>query len=82
MFISSIVQNLDTLMFLPETFIVSQGEQGDLFFIISQGQSEVSVTDYKHDQYLVRTLEPGDFFGEVSLITGQRRSATVKAKNY
>jgi putative ABC transport system ATP-binding protein len=54
--------------------IVKQGEPGRDFFVIAQGQVEVSSSG----KTLTR-LGPGGYFGEVSLLTEQPRNATVRA---
>lgn len=54
--------------------IVRQGELGDEFYVIAQG--EVTVVS---NQKTLTQLGPGAFFGEVSLITDQPRNATVRA---
>jgi CRP-like cAMP-binding protein len=47
-------------------------------FIIVDGEVEVTTGDPKHGKHIA-TLGPGAFFGEMSLMTGERRSATVRA---
>lgn len=51
------------------------GEPGDEFFLIVEGVARVEVSPKKH-----RRLKPGDFFGEMSLLDGEPRSATVVAE--
>jgi small-conductance mechanosensitive channel/CRP-like cAMP-binding protein len=54
--------------------VVRQGEEGDSLFINLSGNLEVSV-----DGQTVGSLSGGDFFGEMSLLTGEKRRATVTA---
>lgn len=54
--------------------IIKQGDVGDCFYLISSGEVSVQVN---HIQ--VATLESGSFFGEMSLLSNERRSATVAA---
>jgi putative ABC transport system ATP-binding protein len=55
--------------------IVREGEPGEEFFVISDGEVEVIRADHE-----VARLGPGDFFGEVALISGEPRNATVVAE--
>lgn len=57
-----------------ETIIV-QGDEGDNFYIIDSGDVDVYVNDE-----LVVTITPGGSFGELALIYGTPRAATIKAK--
>jgi CRP-like cAMP-binding protein len=54
--------------------IAVQGQSGIGFFVIEEGTAAVEV-----EGELVRTLGPGDYFGEVALIDSGPRSATVTA---
>jgi CRP-like cAMP-binding protein len=54
--------------------IVTEGETGVGFFVVSDGTASVSV-----DGTEVGTLGPGDFFGEIALLTDRKRMATVTA---
>jgi CRP-like cAMP-binding protein len=54
--------------------VAAEGEQGVGFFVIESGIASVSVGGEER-----RTLKPGDYFGEVALIAGGDRTATIKA---
>jgi putative peptide zinc metalloprotease protein len=58
--------------------VVRQGERGAEFFIIAEGQAEVSILE-RGEERTVRKLKPGDFFGERALLEGGIRTATVRA---
>lgn len=60
--------------------IVRQGEAGDSMYIVHSGLCEVFVQKGGDTPFLVATLAPPSFFGEMSLLTGEPRSATVRAK--
>jgi CRP/FNR family cyclic AMP-dependent transcriptional regulator len=54
--------------------IVRQGTRGDSFFVIAEGTATV-----RRGTRAIRRLGPGDFFGEMSLLDGRPRSASVIA---
>jgi CRP-like cAMP-binding protein len=58
--------------------IVTEGESGDAMFVIVSGAVEVW-TKRSGKKIVLATLKEGDFFGEISLITGETRTATVTA---
>jgi small-conductance mechanosensitive channel/CRP-like cAMP-binding protein len=61
--------------------IIRQGDEGDSFYTIAEGEVQVRVAHGEPgtpDQ-AVATLVAGQFFGEMSLMTGERRSATIVA---
>ncbi|MCP5095796.1 MAG: mechanosensitive ion channel [Chloroflexi bacterium] len=60
--------------------LVRQGDAGDSLFIIAQGVVVVQLTAENGSIVLANELTTGDFFGEMSLLTGEVRSASVKAK--
>jgi CRP/FNR family transcriptional regulator/CRP/FNR family cyclic AMP-dependent transcriptional regulator len=59
--------------------IVQQGDPGDAFFVIMSGEVKVLVGAQTGDQAMVAIFSPGDCFGELSLIDGAPRSASVEA---
>jgi CRP-like cAMP-binding protein len=56
----------------PNDDIVRAGERGDSFYLLLEGRATVVGRS--------RALHPGDFFGEMALIDGGPRSATIIAK--
>lgn len=61
--------------------VVSEGEPGRSMFIVHSGQLVVSKLADAGRVIRMSSLEPGDFFGEMTLIEMQNRSATVVAEN-
>ena len=60
--------------------VVRQGDEGDSLFLVVSGRVEVSVrTPGGGPEQSLATLGPGDYFGEMSLLTGAPRSATIRA---
>ena len=55
--------------------IVERGEPGDALYIVLRGTAGVDAGGRHHN------LVPGDFFGEMALIAGGQRVATVKAED-
>src|SRR6516164_8943291 len=59
--------------------IVTEGEPGRSMFIVHSGELVVSKLGASGRAVRIAGLEPGDFFGEMTLIEMQNRSATVVA---
>jgi CRP-like cAMP-binding protein len=60
------------------TVVFKEGEEGDQMFIIQDGRVKVSRAIGGKEQMLA-VLGKGDFFGEMALVTRERRTATVAA---
>lgn len=63
----------------PRTVIVSQGSSGRDMFIVVSGSLKVSVLSGEGKEISFVVLRQGDYFGELSMIDGRKRSATVTA---
>jgi CRP/FNR family transcriptional regulator/CRP/FNR family cyclic AMP-dependent transcriptional regulator len=59
--------------------IVKMGEPGSTLYIIRAGRVSVMREQPSGNAIVLATLGPGEFFGELSIFDGERRSATVVA---
>ena len=60
--------------FAPGDVVIREGSGGASFYVIDSGEARVTIRDAE-----VATLGPGDHFGEIALIDGGQRLATVTA---
>jgi CRP/FNR family cyclic AMP-dependent transcriptional regulator len=65
----------DQVEFRPGEAIVVEGMQGGAFFAIVEGKARVT-----RGKRTLATLGPGDFFGELALLDGGERTASVVAE--
>jgi CRP/FNR family cyclic AMP-dependent transcriptional regulator len=72
--LKKLAERFDEQSFLPEHGVLTEGMSGMEFFIILDGTAEVI-----HDGVVIATLQPGDFFGEVAVLDGGPRTASVRA---
>ncbi len=61
--------------------IISAGAEGESMFVISEGFVSVNIKGKEDKNIVVSYLSPGSFFGEMSLLTGQKRSATIRTES-
>lgn len=61
--------------------IVTEGEIGSSLFLIVSGEVKVFTRGERGEHLALAELGAGDFFGEVSLLTGKPRTATITAKS-
>jgi len=59
--------------------IVRTGEEGSSLFVLVEGALKVTPGDDESEETVLAYLDPGRFFGEMSLLTGEPRGATVAA---
>ncbi len=78
--LASVASNLREQIFARDEVLVRQGEEGDTFYIIRDGKVAVSVNDAEGRSTVVAHLGKGAFFGEMSLLTGEKRTATITAE--
>lgn len=65
---------MDERTFQPGEIITVEGQPADGFFVVASGEAAVTIQDG-----LVATIKPGDYFGEIALLMGGERTATIKA---
>lgn len=57
--------------------VLTEGEIGDSLYMIQSGKVKVVIGDEEGRELILKILGPGDFFGEMSMIDKQPRSASV-----
>jgi CRP/FNR family cyclic AMP-dependent transcriptional regulator len=62
----------------PNHMILSEGGAGDEFYVLVKGSVIVQVVDAGGKKVVVEELGPGGFFGELSMLTNEPRSASVQ----
>lgn len=76
-FIREVIRLLRPLVFLPNDYIIRQGEFGDCMYFLTEGTVEVVVNDVR-----VALLGQGSPFGETALLQGEKRMGSVRALSY
>ncbi len=61
------------------TNVFKRGDPGDSIFIVASGEVEIFVLDTTGQRIVFETAKVGDFFGELSLLDGDPRSASAVA---
>ena len=74
-----LVTSVDTVPFASGEALCHQGDPGESFYIIRSGTVSVLLSGANGVRTEVARLGAGQFFGEMSLLTGEQRSATVVA---
>ena len=64
-------------LYSPGQDIVVEGQAGGPFFCITEGMAELSIDGRK-----IRDLPAGSYFGEMALLEGSKRTATIRAETH
>lgn len=67
--------------YLAGEYIFYQGDPGIGLYILREGEVEIIRENEKGDKLTLAAIHKGDFFGELALIDGEKRSASAVAKN-
>lgn len=73
--LATVARHVELVDLADGTEIVTQGGPGDAFFVILEGKATV-----ERDGDGLTEAAAGDYFGELALLDGQPRSATVRAE--
>jgi sulfate-transporting ATPase len=74
-----VTRQLEARTYTPDAPIIHQGEPADQFYIITKGQVEVLLHHPDGQAIVVAALGAGQYFGEIGLLRGGARTATVRA---
>jgi CRP-like cAMP-binding protein len=80
--VAMMISKFKTELREPEDVVVQQFDDTDQMFIIAKGACEVSIINEKKNIQKLKVLRPGDYFGEIALIYGCKRSTTVHSTKY
>jgi CRP-like cAMP-binding protein len=72
--LEAVASRVEVRAYPPETAVVTEGEPGEEFFLVLEGDLRVVRGGVEQ-----ATLGPREFFGEMALLSGQPRSATVES---
>jgi hypothetical protein len=77
--LAAVAGRLEHRRFADRERIVAEGDPGDAFYIIAEGTVGVTVRSPQGTELALATLGAGEFFGEVAVIKGRKRTATITA---
>ena len=72
------VERMKVRRYLAGQTIIREGDPAESFLILTKGSASVSQSGPSGERE-ISTLKPGDFFGEIGLLSGTPRNATVRA---
>lgn len=75
----AVIHGLRLLSYEPGDIILTEGEAGDSLFVLTTGSVKAFVRNPAGRHIQVREIHEGDFFGEISILTGKPRTATITA---
>src|SRR5919197_1437495 len=65
--------------FSEKQVIFAQGDRGDALYIVTQGRVRIATSDTNGREKVLAFYGPGEFFGDMAVLTGAPRSATAQA---
>ena len=74
-----IIRSMENRVIAPGTIIFRQGDPGDRYYIVQSGKVRVFREDAAGLETELSVLGAGESFGEMALLTGEARSASVEA---
>ena len=81
--IEQIMNHVQPVLVLPEDTLITQGMTNNALWLIASGKCEIQVTNNMRKKVLSNdVLNPGDYFGDISLIYNCLTTATVSSVTY
>ena len=77
--LQDLVRRLKPMSIDPGTEVIRQGDTGDACYLLRSGEMEVVAETHDEKERSLARLEAGAIFGEIGLLVGARRNATVRA---
>jgi len=79
--VEELISNCEVKSYEAGTVLCHENAQENTFYMILEGEVQVTKLINANETRLLKTLYPGDFFGEMALIHNSPRAATVTAMN-
>lgn len=77
----ALVEQMQLEQYDQGDIVITEGEQGSSLYVIVSGEVKVYTKGPKGESVYLANLGEGDFFGEVSVLTGKPRTATISASD-
>lgn len=81
--INQLCKRMNRLLIKKDSEVIKQGEEGSSMFIIAEGRVDVIHETYINNEFtqtVLTQLGPYEFFGDIALLLGEKRSSTVKSR--
>jgi CRP/FNR family cyclic AMP-dependent transcriptional regulator len=79
--LAGVLEIMDTCTFIPGQVIIREGDEGGNFYVITEGTVEFVSSDAEGHELILDEAGPGQYFGELSMLTGLPRTLRVRAKD-
>jgi hypothetical protein len=76
----AVIQGLELATYGPGDILISEGDPGTSLFVITSGDVRAYVKQADGKNKMMREMGEGSFFGEIAVLSGKPRTATVTAK--
>lgn len=76
---NAVIEQMVLETFAEGDIVITEGEEGSSLYVVVTGEVKVYTRGPKKESFYLATLGAGDFFGEVSVLTGKPRTATITA---
>jgi thioredoxin reductase (NADPH) len=73
-------EGMRIITFAPGEVVLREGDAPDNFYVVAHGEAVVVQRDTSGVERVVNTLHEDQYFGELGMLTGEPRNATVRAK--
>ncbi len=77
--LATIQENMKVKIYATGETIIRQGQDNTIFHVVQSGRLEISISDSKSGNIVLNSIGQGGYFGEHSLFTGEKTSATIVA---
>merc|ERR550514_1551019 len=77
--LSRLSELMEAELFETGEEVITQGEEGDKFYILEEGEARAYISGESGEVEVKVYSKPGDYFGEIALLTNAPRKATIRA---